>query len=155
MKGNALPHRAGNDPDPAQPVIEHKGRNANLLSPKGLRDQGNAVGRRHGRDQDPDPVGPDQDDIIAPGRRGGPMVDEGRDAGLGVIAKELEVTAPLRGKDGEDPIKHGEGPHQADPREGDPKTRGDKTRGEVDRGEGRRIPIARRKGGPGAEGLTQ
>ena len=130
-------------------MIEHKGRNAKLPNPKVLLEQGNAVGRQHGGDQDPDPVGPDRDDIIAPGRRGGTMVNEAGDAGLGVIA-------PPRGKDGEArPLKHREGPHQADPREGDPKTRGDKTRGEVDRGEGHRIPVARRKGGPGAEELTQ
>ena len=83
------------------------------------------------------------------------MVDEGRDAGLGVIVEELGVIAPPRGKDGEArPLEHGEGPHQADPREGDPKSRGDRNRGEVERGEGRRIPIAHLRSGLGAKELT-
>ena len=156
MKENTLTHRAGKDPDPTKPVIEHKDNDANRPTPKVLLDQGNAVGRQHGGDQDPDPVEPDRDDIIVPDRRGGTMVDERRDAGFGVIAEELGVIAPPRGEDGQArPLEHGEGPHQADPREGDPKSRGDRNRGEVERGEGRRIPIARRKGGLGAKELTQ
>ena len=137
-------------------MIEHKGRNAKRPNPKVLLEQGNAVGRQHGGDQDPDPAEPDQDDTIAPDRRGGAMVDEERDAGLGVIAEELGVIAPPRRKDGKArPLEHGGGPHQADPRDGDHKTRGDKIRGEVERGEGRRIPVARPRGEPGVEELSQ
>ena len=156
MKENTRAHRAGKDRDPTKAVIEHEDNDANRPTPKVLLDQGNAVGRQHGGDQDPDPVEPDRDDIIVPDRRGGTMVDEGRDAGLGVIAKELGVIAPPKGEDGEArPLRHGEGPHEADPREGDPKMRGDKNRGEVEHGEGRRIPVARRKGEPGVEELSQ
>ena len=156
MKGNTLTHRAGKDPDTVQPGIQHKGRNVSLPTPKVPLDQGNVVGHQHGGDQDPDPGGPDQEDTIAPDRRGGTMMDEGRDAGLGVIAEELGVTAPPRGEDGQaSPLDHGEGPHQADPREGEPRSRGDRNRGEVESGEGRRIPIARRKGGLGAKELAQ
>ena len=156
MKENTRAHRAGKDRDPTKPVIEHEDNDANRPTPKVLLDQGNAVGRQHGGDQDPDPVEPDRDDIIVPDRRGGIMVDERRDEGFGVIAEEPGVTAPPRGEDGQaSPPDHGDGPHQADPREGEPRSRGDRNRGEVESGEGRRIPIARRKGGLGAKELTQ
>ena len=156
MKENTRAHRAGKDRDPTKAVTEHEDNDASRPTPKVLLDQGNAVGRQHGGDQDPDPVEPDRDDIIVPDRRGGIMVDERRDEGFGVIAEELGVTAPPRGEDGQaSPLDHGEGPHQADPREGEPRSRGDRNRGEVESGEGRRIPIARRKGGLGAKELAQ
>ena len=156
VKGNTLTHRAGKDPDTVRPGIQHTGRNASLPTPKVPLDQGNVVGHQYGGDQDPDPGGPDQEDTIAPDRRGGTGVDEGRDAGLGVIAEELGVIGPPKGEEGEArPLRHGGGPHEADPREGDPKTRGDKDRGEVERAEGRRIPVARPRGEPGVEELSQ